>query len=135
VVDKRPVSAAAILAEVGDIRRFANSTQFVGYCGLYPIVWESGETRRRYRMTFKGNRMLKMTLLVASAAARQYNPVIATFYERLRRRGKSKKAAGGAIARKMAALVFTLLARNEPWSADKASRGMQKAAAMLEAAA
>ena len=129
------VSAAAILAEVGDVGRFDSKEQFVGYCGLYPIVWESGEAKRRYRMTWKGNRMLKMTLLVSSAAARQYNPVISAFYERLRRRDKSTKAAGGAIARKMAELVFTLLVRNEPWSADKASRGMQKAEAMLKKAA
>ena len=129
------VSAAAILAEIGDIGRFGSKEQFVGYCGLYPVVWESGEAKRRYRMTYKGNRMLKMTLLVCSAAARQYNPVISAFYERLRRRGKSTKAAGGAIARKMAELVFTLLVRNEPWRADKAVQGMQKAEAMLETAA
>lgn len=128
------VSAAAILAEVGDIARFETKSDFVGYCGLYPIVWESGEAKRRYRMTYKGNRMLKMTLLVASAAARQYNPVIGSFYERLRARGKTKKAAGGAIARKLAELVFTLLVRNEPWSAHKAMRGMRKAAAMVKAA-
>jgi len=125
------VSAAAILAEVADIHRFAHKTQFVGYCGLYPIVWESGEAKRRYRMTWKGNRMLKMTLLVASAAARQYNPAIASFYERLRRQGKSKKAAGGAIARKLAELVFTLLVTGEPWSPQKAAQGMQRAHAML----
>lgn len=124
-------SAAAVVAEAGDVTRFKTKTEFIGYCGLYPIVWESGEVRKRYRMTRKGNRMLKMTLLVASAAARQYNPVIAQFYDRLRARGKSKKAAGGAIARKLAELVFTLLVRGEPWSANKAMRGMQKADAML----
>jgi len=129
------VSAAALLAEIGAIGRFGSKQQFVGYCGLYPIVWESGEARRRYRMTYKGNRMLKMTLLVSSAAARQYNPAISAFYERLRRRNKSTKAAGGAIARKMAELVFTLLVRGEPWSAEKAVRGMQKAEAMLNKAA
>lgn len=126
-----PISAAAILAEVGDIRRFASKSAFVGYCGLYPTVWESGEAKRRYRMTHKGNRMLKMTLLVASAAARQYNPAISVYYERLRARDKSKKAAGGAIARKLAEIVFTLLARNEEWSKEKATRGLQTAEAML----
>ena len=126
------VSVAAILAEVGDVGRFHSKEQFVGYCGLYPIVWESGQAKRRYRMTWKGNRMLKMTLLVCSAAARQYNPVISAFYQWLRRRDKSKKAAGGAIARKMAEIVFTLLVRNEPWDVDKANRGMQKAEAMLQ---
>ena len=124
------VSAAAILAEVIDIRRFPTKAQFIGYCGLYPIVWESGEAKRFYRMSFKGNRMLKMTLLVASAAARQYNPTIAIFYERLRRRGKSKKAAGGAIARKLAELDFTLLRREELWSPEEAMKGIAKSEAM-----
>lgn len=124
------VSAAAILAEVGDIGRFASKREFVGYCGLYPQVWESGETKRRYRMTRKGNRMLKMTLLIASAAARQYNPVLADFYERLRARGKSTKAAGGALARKLAELAFTLLVRGEAWDPEKAARGLAKAAEM-----
>lgn len=129
------VSAAAILAEIGDVGRFQTKQDFVGYCGLYPIVWESGQAKRRYRMTSKGNRMLKMTLLIASAAARQYNPTIAVYYDRLRSRGKSKKAAGGAIARKLAELVFTLLARGETWSQDKAAKGMRKAEVMLASAA
>lgn len=124
------VSAASILAEVGDIRRFTDKTQFVGYCGLYPVVWESGEAKKRYRMSKKGNRMLKMTLLVASAAARQYNPAISVYYERLRERGKSKKAAGGAIARKMAEIMFTMLVTGEGWSAEKAARGIEKGQAM-----
>ncbi len=125
------VSAAAIMAEVGDVIRFKSKTQFVGYCGLYPIVWESGEAKKRYRMTRKGNRMLKTTLLVASAAARQYNPVIAIFYERLRASGKSTKAAGGAIARKMAGIVYALLTSDTPWSEELAAKGLSKAEAML----
>lgn len=125
------VSAATILAEVGDVSRFPDKTRFVGYCGLYPVVWESGEGKKRYRMTSKGNRMLKMTLLVASAAARQFNPAISIYYERLRKRDKSKKAAGGALARKLAEIVFAVLVSGEPWSAEKASRGIEKGEAML----
>jgi transposase len=124
------VSAAAILAEVGDIKRFPTVTDFIGYCGLYPIVWESGAAKRRYRMTRKGNRMLKLTLLVVSTPARRYNPVVGAFYDRLRGRGKSKKAAGGACARKLAELVYAILTKNEPWSDDVARRGMAKAEEM-----
>jgi transposase len=125
------VSAASILAEIGDVTRFADSTAFIGYCGLYPIVWESGEVKRRYRMTFQGNRMLKMTFLVASAAARQYNPTIAVYYERLRRKGKSTKAAGGAIARKLAQVVFAVLSSGKPWSSEIASRGIERGSKMV----
>jgi transposase len=127
-----PVSVASILAEVADIQRFPDKETFVGYCGLYPIAWESGDTKLRFRMTRKGNRMLKMTLLVASAAARQYNPAIRHFYARLRARGKSKKAAGGAIARKMAEIVWAVLTSNQPWSEEIALRGIARGEEMIQ---
>lgn len=129
------VSAAAILAEIGDIARFEDKIRFTGYCGLYPVVWESGQAKRRYQMTRKGNRMLKMTLLVLSAPARLYNPVISAFYERLRKRDKSKKAAGGAIAHKLAHIVFAVLSTNQPWSEAIAMRGLAKSKAMTNKAA
>ena len=125
-----PVSCASILAEIGDINRFATPGEFVGYMGLYPVVWESGQTKVRFQMTIKGNKMLKMTFLVASAAARLYNPAIRQYYDRLRARGKSKKAAGGAIARKLACIVFAILKTGEPWSAQKALAGMEKGSLM-----
>ncbi len=127
-----PVSVASILAETADIRRFPHKETFVGYCGLYPIAWESGDTKLRFRMTRKGNRMLKMTLLVAWAAARQYNPAIRHFYARLRARGKSKKAAGGAIARKMAEIVWAVLTFNQPWSEEIALRGIARGEEMAQ---
>jgi transposase len=125
-----PVSCAAILAETGNISRFSTSREFIGYIGLYPVVWESGQTKARFQMTIKGNKMLKMTFLVASAAARLYNPAIRQYYDRLRARGKSKKAAGGAIARKLACIVFTILKTGEAWSAKKALAGMEKGSLM-----
>ena len=125
------VSIAAIFGEIGDPKRFDTVEQFIGYIGLYPIVWESGQTKARFKMTKKGNKLLKMTFLVASAAGRRFNPVIHELYYRLRKRGKSKKAAGGAIARKLAAIVFTLLKNGEKWNPEKALAGMMKSELML----
>jgi len=128
------VSAASVLAEVGTIERFASKDKLVGYAGIYPMVSESGESgKRSSKMTYKGNKFLKTTLLVASAAARQYNPAIAAFYERLRARQKSKRAAGGAIARKLAEVIYAVLRRRQPWSAEIAARGIAKAQAMAAA--
>lgn len=118
------------LAAAGDVRRFADTTGFMGYCRLYPIVWQSGEASRHYCMTIKGTTMLKMTFLLASAPARQYNPAIAAYYKRLRRRGKSTNAAGGAIARKLAQIVFAVLVSGKPWLPEIASRNINRAAVM-----
>ena len=127
-----PISIATIIAETGDIKRFATPEKFIGYIGLYPIVWESGEMKARFQMTFKGNKSLKMTFLVASAAARRFNPVIRNMYDRLRARGKSKKAAGGAIARKLATIAFTILNNDEAWDPKKAVDGLIKSQQMAE---
>ncbi len=129
------ISAGAILAEVGDISRFPTKRHFVGYCGLYPVICESGASRQTHRMTRKGNRMLKLTFLVASAAARQYNPVIDAQYRSLTSRGKPKKAAGGAIARKLAEIVYTILRTGQPWCDEAAQAGMAKSQAMRTAQA
>lgn len=128
-----PVTAATVVAEVGDVTRFCDEKHFIGYTGLYPITWESGTAKRKYRMTYKGNRGLKTALLVASAPARQYNPAVSAYYERLRARGKSKKAAGGAAARKLAAIIYAVLVSNQEWSAEIARNGMNRGAQMAAA--
>jgi transposase len=128
-----PVTSACVLAEVGDISRFASKRAFVGYCGLYPVVWESGTVRRTFRMSWKGNKHLKTALLLATASARRYNPAIKAMYDRLRARHKSKRAAGGAIARKLAEYIFVVLSRGVPWDPDLAARSIEKAQQMSEA--
>jgi len=120
------VTAGVIIGEVGDIRRFSSKKKFVGYCGLYPEVKESGEMRLRGRMTRKGNKMLKMALILASVSARRRNPQIKAYYERLRRRGKSKKVAGGAAARKLAEVVYAIMRSGEEWSMERAMEGVRR---------
>jgi transposase len=126
-----PVTVATLLAEVGDISRFKSKEAFVGYCGLYATVWESGEAKRTYQMSRKGNRWLKTALLVVTGPARIHNPTIAAYNQRLLSRGKSTKAIGGALARKLAHLIWAIMTRGEPWSDTRAQHGHQKAEDML----
>ena len=125
------VTTAAILAEVGDFQQFPTADKFIGYCGLYPIVWESGQVKRTYRMSRKGNRWLKTALLVVVGPARMFNPTIARFHERLKARGKTKKAIGGALAAKLARIIWAMMTKNQFWSKEIASQGHKKADAML----
>lgn len=129
-----PVTAAVVLAEVGDIRRFATKESFVGYCGLYPIVWESGEVKRKYKMSRKGNRWLKTALLVVTGPARIHNPTLALYNRRMQASGKPTKAIGGALARKLAHIIWAVMTNDTPWSPNKAQRGHDKAESMLDSA-
>ena len=126
-----PVTVATVLSEVGDIRHFPTADKFVGYCGLYPVVWESGQAKRSYSMSRKGNRWLKTALLVVTGAAGRFNPILKRFRERLLQRGKSKKAVGGAMAAKLARIIWAMMTKNQFWSDTIAQSGLKKADSML----
>lgn len=109
------LTVATMIAEVGDPRRFADVDQFIGYCGLYPTSKQSGQSVAQGRMVRKGNRCLRTQLLLASTSARQFNEPIRAFYHRLVARGKSKRVAGGAAARKFAAQLFAIWRTGRPF--------------------
>src|SRR5579864_2533304 len=46
-----PVAAATVIAELGDITRFANPRQLMAYLGLVPSEHSSGATRRQGGIT------------------------------------------------------------------------------------
>lgn len=60
------VTAVTVVAEVGDLRRFATAGDFMGYVGLIPTEQTSGEVRRRGPISKTGNAHVRR-LLVESA--------------------------------------------------------------------
>lgn len=60
------LSAATLIAEIGDISRFQGAKQLVAYAGLDPSVYESGKIRRRSRISKRGNPHLRRILFIRS---------------------------------------------------------------------
>lgn len=57
------ITAATIIAEIGDIKRFSNSGQLVSYAGINPTVRQSGNFMgNRNRMSKKGSPYLRLAL-------------------------------------------------------------------------
>ncbi len=67
------LGALALAAEVCDWRRFPRATSLMGFCGLVPSEYSSGESRRRGSITKTGNTHLR-SLLVEAAWAYQHRP-------------------------------------------------------------
>ena len=65
------LGALAMAAEVADWRRFASARHFMGFVGLTPSEYSSGDSTRRGRITKAGNAHLR-TQLVESAWAYQH---------------------------------------------------------------
>jgi transposase len=61
-----PVLACHLLAEIGDARRFRRARQLVRVAGLDPVVLESGDSRRRGRLSKQGSPYLRWALVQAA---------------------------------------------------------------------
>src|SRR5580704_9977195 len=60
------VTAATLVAELGDITRFANPSQLMAYVGLVPSEHSSGRSRRQGGITKAGNNTARRMLIEAA---------------------------------------------------------------------
>jgi transposase len=107
-----------IAAEIGDIARFASPTKLVGYSGLCPRVYQSGESDRRGALTKAGPRYLRWALIEAAVHAstsRYYRDLYQTTASRLGRQ-RGRKVARVVIARKLAEAIWHMLTTNQPFA-------------------
>jgi len=73
--------AYTLIAETGDLARFAHPSRFMAWLGLVPGEYSSGNTRRQGPITRCGNRWAR-TLLVEAAWAYRYTPKVSAVIER-----------------------------------------------------
>jgi len=64
------IVAATVVAELGDLRRFANPAQMMAYLGLVPSEHSSGEKTKRGAITKTGNGHVRKALIEAAQAYR-----------------------------------------------------------------
>jgi transposase len=110
------LTATAIVASVGDLKRFPSARHFASSLGLTPRESSSGNVRRLGRITKRGDPYLR-TLLIHGArsllhhAKRTPRPdrLRAWALERERARGHNKAAV--AVANKLARLVWATAVR------------------------
>jgi transposase len=60
------LTAATLVAELGDLRRFASARQLMGYLGLVPSEASTGEKRRQGGITKMGNGIARRVLIEAA---------------------------------------------------------------------
>ena len=109
------VVALAIVAAIGDARRFEAPQRLVSYLGLNPSVRQSGPGPACHgRITKRGRGHARGMLVEAAwAAARAPGPLRAFFLRVRARRGQHIAAV--ATARKLAVLIWHLLRKGESY--------------------
>ena len=107
-----PYSAMLLLAEIGDIRRFADKHALSNYAGLVPWLRQSAEKRRSGGITRVGSPWLRWIMVEAAQVAVRTSPAVRCYFEQLRRR-KHRNVAVVAVARKLLVAVWALLQQGE----------------------
>lgn len=101
-------SAMVILAEVGDIERFASKRALASYAGLTPALRESAGKRRRGGIGHHGSGTLRWIMLQVAQVAARHSPAARAWITRLSKK-KPPQVAKIALARKLLTAVWSLL--------------------------
>jgi transposase len=130
------LTAATILAEVGDFSAFTKPGKLVAYFGIDPSVMQSGEfTGTRNKMSKRGSRLLRRVLFTTALAnirtkrnKQACNPVLLEFYKQ-KCQSKPKKVALGAVMRKIVCIIFAVLRDRKPYELRSPQEHVQMLAA------
>jgi transposase len=133
------VNAAMLIAELGDLSRFANPRQLMAYLGLVPSEHSSGASVKRGGLTKAGNNAARRLLIEAAWCYRfparvsrelrlrqeeQPRPIreiawkaqlrLCARYRKLARSGKPANVVTAAIARELAGFIWAIARRVPP---------------------
>ncbi len=82
-----PVVAARVLADVGDVTRFADRNRFASWTGTAPLDASSGE-QNRHRLSRAGNRRMNHMIHIAAISQIRLDTEGRAYYRRKRAEGK-----------------------------------------------
>lgn len=86
-----PITAIGLMAEIGDIHRFAHIKQLASYVGLIPRISQSGEKATIGSITYRHNAYLRPLLVEAAWQAIRADPVMLACYKKSCIKSNSKK--------------------------------------------
>jgi len=102
-------TAARILGEMPNIAEFRDVKAVAAFAGLSPRHYESGSIRYPSRIAKTGNGALRRALYFPAIVAMRHNPLLRTFAERLKSRGKPNRSVIVAVMRKLLTLAYGVL--------------------------
>jgi len=105
-------TAATLLGEVGDVRRFPSKHHFATHTGTAPTEVSSGEVVR-HRLSRAGNRQLNHALHIIALTNKRYDPRGHDYYAKKFAAGKGSKGALRCLKRRLADEVFRHLVADQ----------------------
>jgi transposase len=110
------ITAAVILAEIGDVNRFSSIKKFQSYSGLVPKLRESAEKSKQCGIHKRGPVALRTALVEAACRIRkEEDGVLLESFKNLSKKTKSKMEARTALARKLVCIIYGVLKTQTPY--------------------
>src|SRR6266516_1146336 len=120
------VTACALLAAIGDGRRFPTARHLVSYLGLDPRVRQSGsEPARHGRISKQGPGEARHVLVEAAWHAARTTRPLRAFAERIAAR-RGRNIATVAVARKLVVIAWHMLSRDQDYAFARPSLVREK---------
>lgn len=108
-----PIIARTLVAEMPELGRL-DRKEIAALAGLAPFTRQSGTWRGR-SFIGGGRTSVRTALFMGALVAKQHNPVLKTFFDRLVTAGKPKMVALIAVARKLLTVLNAILRDQKPW--------------------
>ncbi|OOR15689.1 IS110 family RNA-guided transposase [Bacillus mycoides] len=110
------VTASALIAEIGDARRFPNANKLARFAGIAPVYFGSGGKGKTHKSK-QGNRALHalfynlavQQVQVAKGSKLPRNPVFHAYYQKKLKEGKTKGQALVCIMRRLVNIVYGMM--------------------------
>jgi transposase len=113
-----------LLAYIGRPERFKSVKALIAYAGLTPSIRQSGTSLdKRKGLHPAGHRDLRKALFYPAMAAGRFNPIVASFWQRLKAQNKPGKVIVVACMHKLLAIAYGVLKSKQPFNPDLALKG------------
>ena len=102
------ITVVSVIAETNGFELINNRKQLTSYAGLDVVLKDSGIRKGKTSISKKGNKYIRKAVFMPAMSAIKHNQKLKEHYNRLVRRGKNKRLALIAVARKLLLLIYTL---------------------------
>ena len=116
--------AAAIIAECGNIRRFANEKQFSSYIGIVPGMYNSGPKEVTLGITPRCKQILRSYLIESAWVAVRKDPEMQAYYRK--HIGKNAKSIIVKVAHKMVRRILSVIKNETPYEINRLQNSVGK---------
>lgn len=113
------LTAMVFLTEIGPIERFGSDDELKSYIGLVPGIHSSGESSHTGKLSKRGNKQVRTSLILSAWIAIRNDSALANHYENYRKRGLPGNKAIIKIAAKLALIMKAVLRDNKKYERER----------------